>query len=154
MKKNNNKLVNILIIIGIVFLLLSLVMMLIKRGNIENRIVDISYDEYSEMIKEDSYKIILLTTKTCSHCKNYKPIVNELANENDLEIYNLELDTLKYEEFMEIHDKYSKLKEKYNDDIPVIPTPVTIITKDGEEIAIELGNIGYTGFMKLLEKTK
>ncbi len=154
MKKNNNKLVNILIIIGIVFLLLSLVMMLIKRGNIENRIVDISYDEYSEMIKEDSYKIILLTTKTCSHCKNYKPIVNELANENNLEIYNLELDTLKYEEFMEIHDKYSKLKEKYNNDIPVIPTPVTIITKDGEEIAIELGNIGYTGFMKLLEKTK
>ena len=151
-KKDNSKLVNTFIIIGIVFLILSLVLMFTKKNKDGNHIVEISYSEYSEKIKEDKYTIILLTSPTCSHCVNYKPYVNAAAEENDLTVYNINLNNLEYDQYVEIHDKYNAIKDEYDDkNNPGIPTPVTIITKNGEEVTSILGDIGYKGFINLLK---
>ena len=51
-----------------------------------------------------------------------------------------------------IHDKYSATRDNYNENnIPTIPTPVTIITKNGEEVTSILGDIGANGFSKLIK---
>ena len=150
-KKDNSKLVNTLIIVGIVFLVLSLALMFTKNKD-ENHLIEIDYNKYSEIIKEDKYNIILLTSPTCSHCVNYKPYVNLVADENNLTVYDINLNTLDYDQYIEIHDKYSVLKDKYDDNNnPGIPTPVTIIVKNGEEVTSILGDIGQKGFTNLLK---
>lgn len=150
-KKDNSKLVNALIIIGIVFLILSLVLMFRKTNN-DNHLMEINYNEYREKIAEDKYTIILLTSPTCSHCINYRPYVNLVAEENNLTVYDINLNNLEYEQYIEIHDKYNIIKNEYDSKgNPVIPTPVTIITKNGEEITSILGDIGSKGFTNLLK---
>jgi len=151
-QKDNNKLVDALIIIGIIFLIGSLILMFTKKDKGKNNIVEINYGEYSEKIKEDKYNIFLLTSPTCSHCVNYKPYVNSVASEYNLTVYNINLSSLEYDEYVSIHDKYSVTKNQYSENnTPGIPTPVTVITKNGEEVASILGDIGASGFLNLLK---
>ena len=150
-KKDNSKLVNIFVIIGIIFLIASLVLMFIKKKD-DNHIVDITYSEYKELIKKDEYTIILFTSPTCSHCVQYKPYVNYVAGENNLTVYNLSLTDIDYDQYIEIHDTYSVTKTQYDDNNnPGIPTPVTVIVKNGEEVTSILGDIGEKGFRNLLK---
>ena len=150
MKRNSTKLTNILIFIGIIFLVLSLIMML-KNIKVSNHIKEINYEEYKEKIKEDNYNIILLTLPTCTHCKSYKKEVNMVADEYNLIIYELNINMLNNNEYLEIHDKYTATKDTYSDNYPSILTPVTVITKGEEEIISISGDIGYNGFIKLLK---
>ena len=92
--KNNNKIVDVFIVIGIVFLIGSLVLMFTKSDKTKNNIVEINYDKYSDIIKEDKYNIILLTSPTSIHCVSYKPYVNSIASENNLTVYNIDLNKL------------------------------------------------------------
>ena len=153
MKKNSTKLTNALIFIGIIFLVLSLIMML-KNIKASNHIVAINYNEYKEKINEDNYNIILLTLPTCVHCKSYKEKVNSVADEYNLIIYELNINSLSYNEYIEIHDKYTVTKNTYSDNYPSILTPVTIITKGEKEITSISNDIGYNGFIKLLKENK
>lgn len=149
----NNKLVNIIISISIVLLIASLILMLTKTKKVENHITEITYQEYTELLKKDEVSIILLTSPTCDHCKDYKPYVNYVLDENGLTAYELSLSTLTYDEYIEIHDKYSSTKDKYSkDNVPSILTPATILVKNNEEVTSVLGNIGYSGFSKLLKQ--
>ena len=117
----------------------------------ENHIMDISYSEYKGISKSDQYNIFLVTSPTCSHCQNYKPQVELVAKENNLMVYDINVSDLKYDEYIELHDSYSALKDNYSQSDPVIPTPVTIITKNGKEVASILGDRGQSGFIKLLK---
>ena len=149
-KKDNSKLINTLIIIGIVFLIASLVLMF--TGGKKVYIKDISYKEYGDLVQKDEYSIILLTSPTCSHCVNYKPYVNLVASEYNLTVYNIDLSNLDYDGYIALHDKYTAIANEFDEDgTPIIPTPVTIITRNGEEVASTLGNIGQKGFTNLLK---
>ena len=150
-KKDNTKLANTFIIIGIVFLIISLIYMFVKNNGSKVAIKEIKYQEYQEIINKDEYSVILLTSPTCSHCISYKPYVNYVANEYNIVVYDIDLSTLEYDEYNEIHDKYSAIASEYNEDEPVIPTPVTLIVRNGEEVASSLGNIGEKGFTSLLK---
>ena len=152
MKKVSNKTINIIIIIGIIFLLASLFLMLSRYKKNTNHITEITYNEYSELIEKDEYAIILLTTPTCTYCKNYKPSVNSVCDEYNLVAYDLDISTLSYDEYLSIHDKYTVTKDQYNNDIPGILTPTTIITRNGEEIDSVSGDLGHTKLIEFLEK--
>ena len=150
-KKDNGNLINILIIIGIVFLIGSLIIMFTGSDKSDNYIKEINYSEYLDVIKKDEYSIILLTSPTCSHCVNYKPFVNYVAKEHNLNVYNINLTNIKYEEYIELHDKYKATKDQYSDDTPIIPTPATVIVRNNQEVASVLGDIGYNGLTQLLK---
>ena len=150
-KKDNSNLINILIIIGIIFLIGSLIIMFTGSDKSDNYIKEINYSEYLDVTKKDEYSIILLTSPTCSHCVNYKPFVNYVAKENNLNVYNINLTNIKYDEYIELHDKYKATKDQYSDGTPIIPTPATIIVRNNQEIASVLGDIGYNGLTQLLK---
>lgn len=150
-KKDNNKTINIVMIVGIVFLIGSLVLMFIKSDKTDNYIHEISYSEYLDVLKKNEYSIIILTSPTCSHCNNYKPFVNYVASEYNLNVYDVNLTTITYDEYIELHDKYKATKDQYSENVPAIPTPATIIVKNGEEVTSILGDIGYNGLVKLLK---
>ena len=154
-KKDTGKLADIFIIIGIVFLIGSLVLMFIKSDKDENIIKEITYNEYHDVISKDEYSIIILSTPTCSHCINYKPYVNYAANEYNLKVYNVNLQNLSYEEYVEIHDTYSATRNEFDSEGgPAIPTPCTLIVRDNTEISSILGDIGYNGFVNFLKENE
>lgn len=150
----NNSTINVVIMIGVVFLIGALIFMFVNNGS-ENHIKTINYNEYLDVIKEDKYSIILLTNPSCSHCNSYKPFVNYVASEYNLDVYNIDLTTITYEQYKELHDRYSATKEYYSDDNElIIPTPATIIVKNNIEIASILGDIGHDGLVKLLKNNQ
>ena len=149
--KNQNNKTNLIIIIGIIVFIGALILMFVKSDKTENYIKAISYSEYSDIIKKDEYSIILLTNPDCSHCISYKPFVNYLAKEHNLNVYNIDLTSITYEEYILLHDKYNAIKDQYRDGVAVIPTPATLIVKNGVEITSVLGDIGYNGLERLLK---
>lgn len=152
-KRNIINAVFIIIIIGLIGALAVIVSGNTKNVKIEEKIKELTFSEYSEVIKEDKYSIILLTTPTCGHCQNYKPFVNYAANEYDLNVYNVDVSSkdLKEEEYLELHS-YSVLKDRYDNGNAIIPTPTTIIVKNGVEVSSIMGDIGYDGFIDFLVK--
>ena len=156
-KKNNNtnKIVNIVIIVIIIALVGALAVMV--SGNTKNNgntgIKAVTYEEYEELIKRDEYTILLLTQPTCGHCQNYKPFVKYAASEYGLMVYDINVSgNLSSEQFANLHS-YSALADQYNEaGQPIIPTPATIIIKNGKEIASRLGNIEYDGFVSMLKE--
>lgn len=154
LKKDNTKLVNGIILFGIILLLISFIIMLKNNKKIDNHIIEIDYNRYSELINRDEYSIILLTSLTCTHCNSYKPYVNYVCDDYKLSVYDLDINKLGYDEYIEIHDKYTITKDSYINGNPSISTPTTIITKNGEEIDSISGNLGYSGFLDLLIKNE
>lgn len=151
--QKNNKITNIILIIIIIVLLMVLGFLLLKNKRVDNHIIAIDYPKYSELINNDQYSIILLTTSTCMHCNNYKPSVNYVSDEYDLMVYDLDINNITYEEYLEIHDMYTATKDKFlKTGQASILTPTTIIAKNGEEVDSVSGNLGYVGFKDFLKK--
>ena len=149
--KTNVKIINGFIIIGIICLIASLILILRNKDTV-NYITEINFTEYQEITKKDENNIILLTSPTCSHCKVYKKYVNYVCDGYGIKVYNLNIDELGYEEYLMVHDKYKATKDKYLDNKPSILTPTTIIIKNDTEVYSVSGNLGYSGFLELLEK--
>ena len=156
-KKNEGLLANLIFGFAIVLLIGALVLMIVKSVNSskQNRIKEISYQEYSEIKNNNDYTILLLTASYCSHCKDYKPYVNYAANEYNLEIYDIDIsDNLTEAQFNDLHS-FNVIKDAYNEEgNAIIPTPVTVILKNGVEIDSKAGDIGYDGFVNMLEENR
>ncbi len=152
---DNSKLINSLIIVGIFLLIGVLIYMFINSSKTENYIKEISYNEYLDIAKQNKYSIILLTSPTCSHCVSYKPAVNYLVSEYHLDVYNVNLTKVEYDEYLALHDRFSAIKNQFGESgEPQIPTPTTIITKNDGEVASIIGDIGYNGLLRLLKNNK
>lgn len=157
-KKESGKKINIIVTIGalILIILLGLMVSKNKQNVLYNHIKEIGYSDYEEILKSNDYSILLLATPECKFCIKYKPFMNQVAVDYNLEINYIDVSSrdLTNEQYLSLHDKYSVLKEKYDEDgYAVIPTPTTIIVKNGEEVAARSGNIGYDGFLKLLKES-
>ena len=159
-KANVNKstsITNYIVVIGIIILfgLIALMFFTNKNNLNDNRIKEISYSEYTEKLKSKGYEIFLLASPDCRFCVKYKPFMNQVAVDYDLEVNYIDVSSkdLQLEEYVSLHDGYSVLKEKYDDGNPIIPTPTTIIVKNGKEVISKSGNLGYEGFLKLLKES-
>lgn len=158
-KNEKEKKGSIIILSCAALIVLALAIMVsISNGNkavTGNHIIEVGYNEYLEKIKGDNYTIVLLASPTCSHCQDYKPFVNSLAGEYNLEVnyLNVSSKNLTNEEYIELHDSLSVLKDQYNSyNEPVIPTPTTAILRNGIEVDSILGDIGYNGLKDFLTK--
>ena len=157
-EKNNikNKLLDFVPLLAILLIVFLVAVMVSNEKNISKtmKIHNISYSEYEDKIKEDKFTIILIGRDDCSHCADYKPLVNQVANEYDLDVWYLNTDSLKEEEYLSLHDNITVLKGEYDDEgNPGIPTPVTVIYRKGYEINSILGDVGSKGFSNLLVKS-
>lgn len=150
---NKNNLSNFLIALVGIFLIGSFVLMVVKdvKENNKNKIKEVSYKEYQKEISKDKYTIVLLGRPKCSHCINYKPLMNQALENYQLEGLYLDVNGLKENEFTELRSSINALRNEYSDEgEPVIPTPTTIIFKNGIELESKSANIGYDGFVNML----
>lgn len=163
MKKNNqknnslkDKILDYVPILGMLVIVLLIAVMVSNEKHIAKnmKIHNITFSEYQEKVKEDQFNIFILGMKDCSHCADYKPVVNQIANKYDLEVWYLDTNELEYDEYVYLHDNISVLKDRYDDaGNPGIPTPVTVIYRNNYELDSRLGDIGQNGFLNMLNES-
>lgn len=100
-----------------------------------------TYDEYMKVIKSKNVIMTVFGRNSCYWCNKFKPVYNEVAQEQNVEIYYIASDSFDKDEYnkilnsgLNIPAKCTESKEK---DLPLssgFGTPLTIFTKKGKEI--------------------
>lgn len=119
----------IAIAIGIIIVILSVAGMIFaaktlndKKDELENRLIELNFDELTEKIENKETFILVITQTDCSHCAEYKPVLEKVLLDHKLTAY--EIDEKKLDE-----KEMSKLKEIAN----ISGTPTTVFIVNGEE---------------------
>ena len=118
-----------LLVIGILFL----------TGCSKNYIKEIDYNQYKELISSNKTFILEVMRDDCINCKNFKPKLNEVAKEYNIEIMSISTDNLSDEEL---------------DVFGVSGTPTVIFYKNGKEETTAARIIGDTSKDKIVTKYK
>lgn len=96
-----------------------------------------------EMIKNKEDFILLVGQTTCSHCINYKPKLESVANEYKIKVYYIEADLFSDEE-----------SQAFSEYISYTSTPSTIFIRNGEEKTVASRIIGDASISKIKSKLK
>ncbi len=83
---------------------------------------EIKYNEVMDKIEKKESFVVLLSQTTCTHCMDFKPKLEKVANKYKVSIYYLETDLLTEEEHNELKTHFS-----------FSGTPTTVFITDGEE---------------------
>lgn len=57
-----------------------------SKGKIE----EISYDDFADKVKNKESFVIYVGSATCSHCEEFKPVLEEVVKDNGLTIYYID----------------------------------------------------------------
>lgn len=101
-----------------------------------SHIVQINYDTFVNKIDQNENFILVVTQTYCSHCHDFKPVINKVLKEQELIAYELDLQTLTPEE-----------RKATAEIINVSGTPTTLFFENGEE------NIAYRLVGSVSEET-
>ena len=136
---------NIIITIIILIIITTIFFILINNNQNNNkRLIELTYDEIIEKTNNKDDFILVFTHSTCSHCVTYKPKLKEIANDYNIYVYyiNLDSDTIK--------DRNKFLKEFNLSGA----TPITIFIKDGKEVSLLNRLEGDLPTKKVVERFK
>lgn len=100
----------------------------------EAHITFINYEEYKALVRKDETSVIVIGQTSCSHCTNYKPALNSVAEDYNTAMNYLNLTNLTSEESDKL---FENLKNIGYDDSEFLKdgsfgTPLTLIVEDGK----------------------
>lgn len=104
---------------------------------------EIKSKEVIEKINNKESFVLVISQTTCSHCADYKPRVEKVANDKKIEIFYIDVDLLSKEDSIEF--------SKY---INFDGTPATVFIKKGEEKTAATRINGAASTEKILAKLK
>lgn len=136
----------ILLISGILAIIIVGTILFFSSKPSKNNIITISGQELLEKIKKEESFILIRTQDGCSHCEEYKPILNRVLTENNIQAYELNSTKLK-EESQETKNEIDKL---FN----ISGTPTTIFINEGKEQTSINRIVGSATYSNLKEKLK
>ena len=119
-------------VIGIIAAILFIGLIIfafMKDSEGDKYIIEKSYSEVQDIIKENKKTILLVGRNDCSHCLEYRPTVVAVAKEYDLKVIYINTNTIKDQ------DDYNALWEFIGTD----GTPTTAIVGNGELLAVREG---------------
>lgn len=136
MKKKNYIIIAIICIIIIIFLAYS--------NQNKNKLIELNVDEVIEKIENKDTFVLCITQTTCQHCANYKPKLEKISKEYNIEIYYIDI------------DKYSDKKQQDFKNAVSFDgsTPVTAFIKEGKETTASNRIFGNSSYDKIIEKFK
>lgn len=122
----------------------------------EKNITFVDFDEYSELISSNKLFVVTIGQTTCTHCIAMKPVLNEVAGNNGITIYYLNITKLSNEETNKFYDSLDAIE--YNDDEYLADgsfgTPLTLIIKDGKVLNYISGERTISQLTRELKKAK
>lgn len=95
----------------------------------EENLTDISFDDYKNLVGQDSKNVIVIGQTTCSHCIAVKPVLNRIAGNNNITINYLNLTKMTQEEQK---DLIENLKSIGYEDADNLGTPLTLIVQNNK----------------------
>ena len=131
------------VVVGIVlalglFIVLSVI---IKEEPIKE--MSSNMEEWLTDTASDEYVVTVIARTTCSHCINFKPVMQKANNEYEFKLYWLEADELTNNDYNALTGTYDL--EDYSG------TPYTFITKNGEVLDHLSGERDYDTLVEFLE---
>jgi len=96
--------------------------------------IDITIDEYLELMKSEEKKIVYIARPSCSYCLQETPLLKKVASDYQLEVYYLDTTSFydsSIQDYTENGYKFINSSEVYADGFG---TPNTIIVQNGEII--------------------
>ena len=127
-----------IIIIAIIVILFVLLAILTKDNKTE-KVNEV--DRWLEDTK-NGYVVSVYAQTTCGHCKNFKPVMEEVQEENGFNLYWFELDTLKEADLNKVLNTYEMTGYK--------GTPYTLITNNGEVVSYKSGETTKEALVEIL----
>ena len=121
----------------------------------EKNLTFIEYDEYEKLIEDSEPHVIVIGQTTCSHCIAVKPALNSIAEDYDLTINYININTLEEEEYNKFVESLTKIE--YNDPDFVesgsFGTPLILMLKDGKVINYIAGERSKSQFVREFKKS-
>lgn len=144
MKKKLLIFLGLTISIGAIVAIIYAAITLNKQQEIEdNYLIELSYKELEEKIKNKDSFILIYTQTTCAHCHEFKPILKKTLAKQNYYGYEIVLDKLKNNE-----------RAKLNDIANVSATPTMVFIKDGQEINSSSRLVGIRSEEEIINKLK
>jgi predicted bacteriocin transport accessory protein len=132
-----------------VIILVSICLVVLIGGLIADKIlgksylIELGYDEVVEKVENKESFVILFSQTTCTHCISYKPKLEAVANEYEIEIYYIDIDLLS-----------KKKRDDLGDRLNFDATPITMFLKNGEETSVATRIEGDASKEKIVSKLK
>ena len=116
-----------------------------------------TYEEYKQIVDSDKIVMAVFGRNSCSWCNKFKPIYNEVAEEENVDIYYFDSDSFDEDEYQKIRNMGLKIPAECTSDQTEkdlsdnFGTPLSLFTQNGETIGC-IG--GYVDKTELLAKLK
>lgn len=110
----------IILILGSSFLLLNTMANSKQKGELK----EITYEEITKKVADEDSFILIVSQSTCSHCATYKPKIEQICKEHNLDVYYID------------YDKCQNKTEFLNEFDLSGATPTTIFFQNGKEKSI------------------
>jgi predicted bacteriocin transport accessory protein len=105
----------------IVVIVIALFTLMVTGCNKSTDLIEINYDSLAKKIENKDSFVLYVGSSTCSHCANFKPILEKVVNENKLEVYYINMANLS-------ESKYNAVMKKIDGQ----GTPTTVYIEKGK----------------------
>lgn len=123
------------------FSLILVVVLLFGGCKNNSYLKEISYKEYEKLINDKETFILEVMRTDCSACINFKPKIEEVANEYKIEVKVINTDNLSEKDYQDLFDKTG-----------ITGTPTVIFYNDGVEKTISSRINGSVSKEKIVTK--
>ena len=117
-------------------------------------------NQYIKKVNSKDYTVAVFGIDNCTYCDLYLPVVNDIANKYNLDIYYFNRDQYDEDEYEKIMDLDFEIPAKctttgYSTSMSKsFPKPMTIITKNGKFVDCIRGYVTEDTVLKMLKEYK
>lgn len=105
----------------IVLLIIAVFALTLTGCSNDKELINISYDDLSEKIRNKESFVLYVGSSECSHCAEFKPILEKVVNKYNLDVYYINMANISAA-------KYNAVMKKVDGK----GTPITVYIKDGK----------------------
>ena len=121
---------------------------LVDAGILSKGIQTVKVSEYLNIIKESGYHFMFVGSETCSWCQKFKPELEKVVEEYNLNAYYVDLSTVTQDEYNALVASNTYFTENQ------WGTPTSFIYKDGESLTVISGYKDAANITSILKEYK
>lgn len=92
-------------------------------------LIEVDFDRFMVLYRRSTPSVVVLVQTTCGYCNMYKPIIDEIAYDENINIYYLDITKLTNSEYNQLINNVDFFEENTS-----WGTPTTLIVKDSSTI--------------------
>ena len=130
-------------VLKVLTLIIGFTFILMGCSTSKNHIKEITFEDFKEKINNKDSFVLYVGNEECSHCISYKPVLEKVLEDYDINIYHLNNRALSDKELSEFKSYVS-----------ISGTPTVLFIENGEEETTLNRITGETSRKETIEKFK